>query len=324
MNEKLDHVLLRGMYLEDIQSLIALRKNPLLFLNDEINPTATITISNELQDKEFPVLDLVLHTTGGSIESAYKIVKLLRRHAKRVNIIVPAYAKSAGTLICLAAETLVLTTIAELGPLDVQIKESQEGDVATYKSALNRYKALEQIQAHALESVDNVVLLFLARTSESGMRLRDIVELGIKFAGSTSECLYNQIDPKTITEAARSLDVAKQYGMRILERYMGWEKTRADPVIHKLVYDYPSHEFIIDREEISQLGFSVEAPQGDLERVTERLGISLESQKIPVRIKLFEPSLISSNPIPIGAFPVRSIEQETVPFSTPMSADNRN
>ena len=41
---------------------------------------------------------MVLHTPGGHIESAYKIVKLLRKHAKKVNIIVPFYAKSAGTL----------------------------------------------------------------------------------------------------------------------------------------------------------------------------------------------------------------------------------
>lgn len=264
-----------------IKSFCEARKLPLLLLSmAEVNHISAILAAKELRGKEVPELDVILHTPGGHIESAYKIVKLLRKHASKVNIVVPAYAKSAGTLISLAGETLVLTTVSELGPLDVQLREHQEGDVDTYKSALNGYKALGQIQAHAVENMDAAVTLILNRTRENGMMLKDVIKLAIEFSGSTSGCLYSQLHPKTIAENARSLDVGKQYGMRILERYMGWSREKANPVIHQLVYEYPSHEFIIDREELSDLGFSVESPEGELEIMLEKLGVALLGRQV--------------------------------------------
>jgi len=275
-----------------IKSLADIRKRPLLLLNmADVNPLSPILVAKELRNKKITELDVVLHTPGGHIESAYKIVKLLRKHADKVNIVVPAYAKSAGTLICLSGETLVLTTVSELGPLDVQLREHQEGDVDTYKSALNGYKALGQIQAHAVENMDAAVALILHRTRENGMMLKDVIRLAIEFSGSTSGCLYSQLHPKTIAENARALDVGKQYGMRILERYMGWSKEKANPVVHQLVYEYPSHEFVIDREELSELGFDVESPMGDLETILENLGVILLKKEIPSNaqeIKLFD------------------------------------
>ena len=275
-----------------VKPLVDIRRRPLLVLNvPDIGPLAPILVAAELRGKKIPELDVVLHTPGGHIESAYKIVKLLRKHADKVNIVVPAYAKSAGTLISLAGETLVMTTVSELGPLDVQLREHQEGAVDTYKSALNGYKALGQIQAHAVENMDAAVALIVNRTSESGMMLTDVIKLAIEFSGSTSGALYSQLHPKTIAENARALDVGKQYGIRILERYMGWPKEKANPVVHQLVYEYPSHGFVIDREELAELGFDIEIPEGDAESALETLGVALLRRKVAdsaPEIKLFD------------------------------------
>ena len=259
-----------------IDALIVVRKNPVLLLSMEHVDSLSVRLASiELLEKNISELDVILHTPGGHIESAYKIVKLLRKHAKKVNIIIPSFAKSAGTLICLAGESLVLTTSSELGPLDVQIAEHQEGDVATYKSALNGYKSLGQIQAHAMENLDLAVQLILHRTGNR-MLLRDVIKLAIDFSGGTSGSLYNQIHPKNISENARSLDVGEQYGVRILERYMGWAMDDAMLVVHRLVYDYPSHDFIIDREELVDLKLPVEEPEEDVELIIETIGFLLE------------------------------------------------
>jgi hypothetical protein len=166
--------------------------------------------------------------------------------------------------------------------LDVQIREHQDGDVDTYKSALNGYKALGQIQSHAVENMDAAVALIMHRTQQSPMKMADVIKLSIEFSGATSGCLYSQLHPKTIAENARSLDVGKQYGVRILQRYMGWSNEKAVTVVHQLVYEYPSHSFIIDREELSQLGFPVESPEGDLENILEMAGVALELRKPPL------------------------------------------
>ena len=281
-----------------LKTFVSERKKPALLLRmGTVTPTSVMLTQNELRGKNFAELDVILDTPGGHIESAYKIVKLLRKHAKRINIVVPNYAKSAGTLISLAGEALVLSTTSELGPLDVQIPEQQEGDVDTFKSALNGYKSLEQIQNHAVENLDLATKLILHRTGNR-MRLQDVIKLAIEFSGNTSGCLYNQIHPKSITEYARALDIGEQYGVRILLRYMGWSADKARPVVHRMVYDYPSHGFIIDTEELTELGFTVENAQGTLEVIMETLGLALQarSHADEQEIKIFEFTATPSAP----------------------------
>jgi hypothetical protein len=67
-------------------------------------------------------LDVVLESGGGSIDAAYNIGLLLRRYAaKELNIIIPRWAKSAATVIACAGDEILMTPIAELGPVDPQI-----------------------------------------------------------------------------------------------------------------------------------------------------------------------------------------------------------
>ena len=68
-------------------------------------------------------LDLVIHTFGGSGEIAEKIVEMCRSHcAGEFRVIVPNMAKSAGTLIALGADKIVMGYCSELGPIDPQIR----------------------------------------------------------------------------------------------------------------------------------------------------------------------------------------------------------
>jgi hypothetical protein len=58
-------------------------------------------------------IDFLLHTTGGDIDAADKIVRILRRRAGasgELRVVVPDYAKSAGTLIALGADIIVMRT----------------------------------------------------------------------------------------------------------------------------------------------------------------------------------------------------------------------
>lgn len=85
-----------------LNKIINQRKNSLLLLNlSEVSPASVLKIEQILRDKKFKVLDILLQTNGGDIHSAYNIVKLIRKSADVVNIIVPLFAKSAGTLISL-------------------------------------------------------------------------------------------------------------------------------------------------------------------------------------------------------------------------------
>jgi hypothetical protein len=68
-------------------------------------------------------LDLLLHTPGGDMDSAEKLISLVHTtvDAGRLRIIVPDFAKSAGTLMALGANKIVMSDTSELGPIDPQI-----------------------------------------------------------------------------------------------------------------------------------------------------------------------------------------------------------
>ena len=67
-------------------------------------------------------MDLLLHTTGGSIDAAEKLMGMMRRHVgeAELRIIVPDFAKSAGTVMVLGADRVVMGDTSEFGPIDPQ------------------------------------------------------------------------------------------------------------------------------------------------------------------------------------------------------------
>jgi len=64
---------------------------------------------------------LLLHTPGGQAEAAETIVDYLWSKFPEVRVIVPTYAMSAGTMIALAAGSIVMGRQSQLGPIDPQL-----------------------------------------------------------------------------------------------------------------------------------------------------------------------------------------------------------
>jgi len=66
-------------------------------------------------------LTLVLHTPGGVTNAAESVVDYLRTKFPYIEVIVPTYAMSAGTMISLASNKVILGRQSQLGPIDPQI-----------------------------------------------------------------------------------------------------------------------------------------------------------------------------------------------------------
>src|SRR6059058_5265804 len=75
-----------------------------------------------LTDPEIP-FDLVLHTPGGLVLAATQIARAIFKHKGKVTVFVPHYAMSGGTLLALAADEIVMSEFAVLGPVDPQLGE---------------------------------------------------------------------------------------------------------------------------------------------------------------------------------------------------------
>lgn len=63
-------------------------------------------------------IDLILETRGGSVETPWKLVTKIRQFCDNFAVIIPWKAYSAGTMICLGADEIVMSPMSELGPID--------------------------------------------------------------------------------------------------------------------------------------------------------------------------------------------------------------
>jgi len=65
-------------------------------------------------------LTLILHTPGGDPNAAETIVQYLWSKFDYIEVIVPTYAMSAGTMIALATDKIIMGRQSQLGPIDPQ------------------------------------------------------------------------------------------------------------------------------------------------------------------------------------------------------------
>lgn len=86
-------------------------------------------------------LTLILHTPGGSPTAAEQIVAYLRSKFDDIEVIVPAIAMSAGTMMALSSSRIVMGRQSQLGPIDPQMVQgggrsfSARGVVEQFKAA---------------------------------------------------------------------------------------------------------------------------------------------------------------------------------------------
>jgi len=72
--------------------------------------------------KDLQKVDIYLETLGGSGETAEEIVKFLHNNFDTVSFVVSGEAKSAGTIIVLSGDEILMTETGSLGPIDAQMK----------------------------------------------------------------------------------------------------------------------------------------------------------------------------------------------------------
>lgn len=67
-------------------------------------------------------LYVILTTGGGVLLPVQRIVKVFRHYYKEVNFIVPNYAFSAGTILCMSGDKIYMNYFSCLGPIDPQVE----------------------------------------------------------------------------------------------------------------------------------------------------------------------------------------------------------
>ena len=186
-------------------------------------------------------IDLLLHTRGGDVDAAEKLLSLVQATVgeHQLRVIIPEFAKSAGTLMVLGADTLLMSDSSELGTIDPQIwSEDGQGNLVCHSvlSFIDTYN----IHASALTKnpEDPVARLMLSKLDPTTLqtytairdRARNFAENQLKrkgknFSAITSALLDTKRWPShgqmiSWQDAKHELDLNVEY---LLPRSQQWQ-----------------------------------------------------------------------------------------------------
>jgi ClpP class serine protease len=172
----------------------------------DIDDSEAVIRAIETTHDEMPI-DLVLHTPGGLVLAAEQIAAALAAHPATVTVYVPHYAMSGGTLISLAANRIVMSSSAVLGPVDPQIGDMPAASIlaAVERKNVNRVDDRTLILADVSRKAQVQVREFVA-----GLLVRDhSPERADEMAATLSEGRWTHDFPIQF-ERARSLGLPVQ------------------------------------------------------------------------------------------------------------------
>jgi hypothetical protein len=208
---------------------------------------------------------LILSTLGGSANAGYQIARALQQGFSSFSLYVPHRCKSAGTLVSLGASEVIMDDIAELGPLDVQL--IQRDEIGRRRSGLILRNAFDGLSQATLEAFEKIMLGIKAG-SGGVVSFETASRIAAEIASQVMAPVYAQISPEALGNDLRDLNIATEYGNRLVS----FSSNADHRAVDRLVHHYPAHDFIIDREEASQLFKSVISPSDNLVSLTMLLG----------------------------------------------------
>lgn len=179
-------------------------------------------------------LTLVLHTPGGVTNAAETLVAYLNSKFSEFEVIVPTYAMSAGTMISLASDRIVMGRQSQLGPIDPQMPLG--GRPVSARSIVDQFERAKK------EILNNVSVAHVWAP------------------------ILQTIGPAILQEAQNALD----YGERMVAEWLSHrmchgDKAKADAIAgyFNAAFEHKSHGRRIDREEARGEGLNIENLEDD-------------------------------------------------------------
>jgi hypothetical protein len=214
-------------------------------------------------------LDVLIHSPGGNLSSCYVIARLFSRCVNSWEALVPKMAASGATLISLGSSNIVMSEMAQLGPLDPQVisRRREKFFDLERQSPLEAFAAVRYLRTFSLEALDGAMSFLRKRRITPHLAL----ETATKLATQLAQPVLNQIEPYDLGAFALDSRVAVDYCKRISDPTDKAKKTQRDVQPEILVETYPTHEFIIDCEEAKALNFSVSEPTPEVDELFDQL-----------------------------------------------------
>lgn len=221
-------------------------------------------------------ITLFIYTRGGSTLAAWSFVNLLRNFCKDLEIIVPFNCHSAGTLICLGANKIIMTKQATLGPID-----------PSTNGLLNPVVVINNQQIKVPVSVEHVNgYLDMAKNDFKIKKSCDLKEVYLK--------LSEKIHPLSLGEVYRSKAQIQMLARKLLKN-QNIEEKNIKEIIKFLCSDSGSHDYTINRKEVKDgLGLNMEKPDQALYDIIKVIYDDIEKE-MELRTPYQPATLLGSN-----------------------------
>ncbi|MEX3616473.1 SDH family Clp fold serine proteinase [Paenibacillus glucanolyticus] len=218
-------------------------------------------------------VDLLIHTPGGDPNATEQMVNSLLPKVANLRVIVPLSAKSAGTMMALVADEIVMSDSSELGPIDPQVVIRNATGGASSRPAKAFLKGLQNIQDEVNRNNGQLNPAYFPI-------LQSVDAAQIQFCHQ-AEAHAEKIAKKWLLRSMCSGD--SQKAQKIAEELLDIEK-------------YPNHGNVISWKDATDIGLNVcyLPPSDDLWKAFWTL-IALydNDMKINKTIKIFEGSKLS-------------------------------
>lgn len=250
-----------------------------------------------------PNVYLVLSTFGGDPNAAFRMARMLRRSYKSVTVVAFGPCKSAGTLIAIGANRVIMGEFGEFGPLDVQTNKTD--DLLARSSGLDIFKAIAVVQQHAFSAFENYFLDIIGH-SQGAISAKTAADIASQLAIGIFSPIMAKIEPLGIGEMQRAISIANAYGEKL-----GLPNVKPNG-LSSLVSSYPSHGFVIDLEEAVNIFNQARLPDPQEAVLEEMLVgrwrdmIRRPTQRNPVMADILQAYGITQehqNADPIGSIP---------------------
>lgn len=189
-------------------------------------------------------LDLVINTSGGNVTAVRKLLQILHAATAHLTILVPYKARSAGTILCLGAHSVVLTPLAELSPIDPQMKGV----------------GIQVGRPAQLSSEDIVSFRAMA---QHWFDIR-----GEEHALSLLKILCERMFPPSLTQFFRAEQLVRQVALEALCFQLPDAHAQArQHIVDQLINGYADHSYPLTCSDLRELGLQVAEALPEEERL---------------------------------------------------------
>lgn len=251
----------------DIAGEIAEKQDTdVLVYNGELRRPHDLTVIKQCKERKRRAnVLLILVTFGGDAAAAYRVARCLQQKYERFTIFISGTCKSAGTLVAVGANEVILADEGELGPLDVQLMKAD--DLWETSSGLTIMNTFATLQIKSQEMFEQYALDLKGR-SGGQITFKTAADIASKLTIGLFSPLYGKIEVMYVGDAGRAMNIARHYG----ERLNAKGNNLKAGMLNRLIASYSSHDFVIDRKEAQELFNKVREPDELEESLAQSMG----------------------------------------------------